>query len=108
MFIFQRTHLTLYVISCRHTLKGVKGRDRTGFARVGGGERAHPLRVLAIQPARPVPLSLTVPKRLERRPENVIGGELRRPCLSEASFSCGNKGGSLGYRFSRIVHIPLE
>lgn len=58
--------------------------------------RAHPL------------LSLSVLKRFERRPENVIGGELRRPCLSEASASCGNKGGSLGYRFSRLLQIPLE
>lgn len=41
-------------------------------------------------------LSLSVLKRFERRPENVIGGELRRPCLSEASASCGNKGGEPG------------
>lgn len=31
-------------------------------------------------------------KRFERRPENVIGGELRTPCLGEASSSRGNKG----------------
>lgn len=63
----------------------------------GNAARAHAL-----------PRSLSVLKRFERRPENVIGGELRRPCLSEASSSYGNKGGSLGYRFSRLLQIPLE